>query len=107
LTPARPFRVQPDGILLAVRLTPRASRDGIDGVKDGPNGPYVQARVRAVPEDGRANNALVELVADEIGVPKSTIEVRAGHTARLKSLHIAGDAAALEARVAAWLKRLS
>lgn len=98
-----PCRVRPDGIVLAVRLTPRAARDGIDGLKDG----RVQARVRAVPEDGRANAALVELVADEIGVPKSTIEVTAGHIARLKSLHIKGDAAALEARVTAWLKRFA
>ncbi len=103
----KPFRVRPDGIVLAVRLTPRAARDGIDGLKDGPNGTWVQARVRAVPEDGRANAALVELVADEIGVPKSTIEVIAGHIARLKSLHIKGDAAALEPRVAAWLKRFA
>ena len=103
----KPYRVRPDGVVLAVRLTPRASRDGIDGLRDGPNGPYVQARVRAVPEDGRANAALVELVADEIGVPKSTLEVTAGHTARLKSLHIKGDAAALEARVTAWLKRFA
>ncbi len=87
-----------------VRLTPRASRDGIDGVKSGPNETYVRARVRAVPEDGRANAALVELVADEIGVPKSTVAVVAGHTARLKSLHVAGDPRALEQRITAWLE---
>jgi uncharacterized protein (TIGR00251 family) len=99
----KPYRVRPDGIVLAVRLTPRASRDGIDGLKEG----RVQARVRAVPEDGRANAALVELVADEIGVRKSTVEVTAGHIARLKSVTIKGDAAALEARVTAWLKRFA
>jgi uncharacterized protein len=93
-------------VLLMVRLTPRASRDGIDGVKPGPNGTYVQARVRAVPEDGRANVALVELVADEIGVAKSTVGVVAGHTARLKSLHVAGDPRVLEKRISAWLERL-
>jgi uncharacterized protein (TIGR00251 family) len=99
----KPYRVRPDGIVLAVRLTPRAARDGIDGLKEG----RIQARVRAVPEDGRANAALVELVADEIGVPKSTVEVTAGHIARLKSVTIKGDAAALEARVTAWLKRFA
>ena len=87
-----------------VRLTPRASRDGIDGLKSGHDGPYIQARVRAVPEDGRANTALAELVADEIGVAKSTVSVASGHTARLKTLHIAGDASELEKRIAAWLK---
>ena len=93
--------------MLAVRLTPRASRDGVDGVKAGPNGSYVQARVRAVPEDGRANAALAELVADQIRVPKSTVTVASGQTARLKTLHIAGDAAELETRIIAWLKRIA
>lgn len=98
---ARPYRATGDGILIDLRLTPRGGRDGIDGLKQG----RVQARVRAVPEDGRANAALVELVADEIGVPKSTVSVTAGKTARLKTLLIAGDPKVLEARVAAWLKR--
>jgi uncharacterized protein len=102
-----PFRTRADGVLIAVRLTPRAARDGVDGVKQGPSGPYVQARVRAVPEDGRANAALAELVADEVGVPKSTVTVVSGQTARLKSLHIAGEPAALSARIAAWLERLA
>jgi uncharacterized protein YggU (UPF0235/DUF167 family) len=100
-----PFRIRTDGILLRVRLTPRASRDHIDGTKDGPDGAYVQARVRAVPENGRANVALAELVASEIGVPKSTVTLATGQTARLKSLHIAGNAADLEKRIMAWLKR--
>jgi len=106
LNESPPFRTQTDGLLLNVRLTPRASRDAIDGVKPGPNGTYVQAHVRAVPEDGRANTALVELVADEIGVPKSTVDVVAGHTARLKSLHIAGDPRVLEKRMLAWLEEI-
>lgn len=96
-----PYRVTGNGILIDMRLTPRGGRDGIDGLKQS----RVQARVRAVPEDGRANTALVELVADEIGVPKSTVTVTAGKTARLKTLLIAGDPKVLEARVAAWLKR--
>ena len=102
-----PFRRAPDGLLLRVRLTPRAARDAVDGVKDGPHGLYVQARVRAIPEDGYANAALVELVADEIGVPKSTIAVVAGQTRRLKAIHIAGEAAALEKKITAWLKRFA
>ena len=101
-----PFRSRADGILLTVRLTPRASRDGIDGVKLGPDGPYVQARVRAVPEDGRANAALAELVAAQIRVAKSTVTIASGHTGRLKTLHIAGDASQLETRVAAWVERI-
>ncbi len=96
-----PVRVTRDGILLDIRLTPRAARDGFDGLKQG----RLQARVRAVPEDGCANAALVELVADEIGVAKSTVSIAAGKTARLKTVLIAGDAKALGARIEAWAKR--
>lgn len=88
-----------------VRLTPRSSRDGVDGVRDGAKGPTIQARVRAVPEDGRANTALTELIAAEIGTAKSAVTVASGHTSRLKSLHISGDPSDLERRVAAWLTR--
>lgn len=89
-----------------LRLTPKSSRDGVDGVKAGAGGPLIHARVRAVPEDGRANTALVALIAAEIGVPKSAVTVASGHTSRLKSLHIAGDPAELERRIADWLKRI-
>ena len=97
------FRVGREGVLLSFRLTPRASRDAIGGHKAD----VIQARVRAVPEDGRANMALVELVAEELGVPKSTVSVASGQTSRLKTLLVSGDAKALEARVAAWLKTLA
>ena len=104
---AAPFRLRPDGILLMVRLTPRASRDGIDGLKSGADGTYVRARVRAVPEDGRANAALAQLVADQLRVPKSTVTIASGNTARLKTLHIAGHASELEMRLTAWLKEIA
>ena len=65
----------------------------------------LHARVRAVPEDGRANAALVQLVADEIGVAKSTVAIAAGKTARLKTVLVSGDPTALQARIVAWLKR--
>lgn len=90
-----------------VRLTPRASRDGVDGLKSGPDGAYIQARVRAVPEGGRANAALAQLVADQLRVPKSTVTIASGNTARLKTLHIAGHPAELETRVTAWLKGIA
>lgn len=100
----RPFRLRKDGVELLVRLTPRAARDGIDGVKLGPDGAYVQARVRAVPADGQANEALVELIADELDVPKAAISLVLGHTSRMKTLHIAGNVTDIAARLAAWLK---
>ncbi|CUU43416.1 hypothetical protein BVIRIDIS_24360 [Blastochloris viridis] len=55
----------------------------------------VAARVRAVPESGAANAALVALVAAALKVPKRDVELVAGATSRVKTLHVAGDPAAL------------
>ena len=101
------IRVAADGVLLRVRLTPRASRDGVDGIKAGAEGDYLQARVRAVPEDGKANAALIELLAKSIGLTKSSISISAGAASRLKTVHIAGDRTALEKRLTTWLEDLA
>ncbi|HEX9268529.1 MAG TPA: DUF167 domain-containing protein [Candidatus Limnocylindria bacterium] len=65
-----------------VRLTPRAQRAGLTGVRDG----VLLARVTAAPERGAANAALVRLLADALDVPPSAIAIEAGATARLKRL---------------------
>ena len=52
---------------------------------------YVKVRVRAVPEGGKANAALIELLADELDVPKSLVRIAAGQTARLKTVEVLGD----------------
>ncbi|MBZ9939296.1 DUF167 family protein [Mesorhizobium sp. BR1-1-16] len=94
-------RTEAGGILLDIRLTPRGGRDAIDGVASLADGRIVLlARVRAVPEKGAANTALATLVADLFDLPKSAVTVASGHTARLKTLRIAGEPAALMARAA-------
>jgi uncharacterized protein len=88
-----PFREEPGGVLLHIRLTPKGGRDGFDGLATGADGKTaLQARVRAVPEDGAANAALVELLAKTLKVRKSAVELVAGVTARQKTLRITGDA---------------
>jgi uncharacterized protein YggU (UPF0235/DUF167 family) len=59
--------------------------------------------VRALPDKGKANAALEKLVAEWLGVPRSTVSVSAGATQRLKTLRIDGDATALAARIRALL----
>lgn len=87
-----PVKVQPDHIRLAIRLTPNGGRDEIGGVEADANGDrYFKARVRAVPEDGKANKALIELVAKTLGVSKSSVRLLSGETARKKILRIDGD----------------
>ena len=78
-----------------VRLTPRSSRDEVTGVEQAADGRvHVAARVRAVPEKGAANAALEKLVAAWLDVPKGSVSVVAGGTARLKTVRISGDPAA-------------
>lgn len=94
-----PFhRRRADGVELFVRLTPKSSRDAVEGIETAADGrSYLKARVRAVPEDGKANAALLRLVGRALGVPASAVTLVSGGTARLKTLRIAGDPDALEA----------
>ena len=90
------FRPTKNGIELFVRLTPGVTRDQIGAVELGANGrEYLNARVRAVPDRGRANDALERLVAEWLGVPRSTVRVDAGAKQRLKTLRVDGDPATL------------
>ena len=102
-----PFRTTAGGVELYVRLSPKASKDDVSGLKDFDGKTYVQARVRAVPEDGKANKAVVELIAARLGVPKTSIALASGHSSRLKTLSISGDASALEQKVIAWLRSIA
>lgn len=91
-----PWRATDEGVTLSVRLTPKGGRDAVDGVEIMSDGkPVLKARVRAAPEDGKANAALVELIARALRVPRSCIEIAAGHTSRVKTLEISGDGAEL------------
>jgi len=93
-----------DGVRLAVRLTPKASRNAVQGVAAGADGaPVLKVAVTAVPEGGKANAALIKLLAKEWKLPKGSIEIITGTTDRRKTLRIHGDAADLAARIAARL----
>ncbi len=93
-----PWRPTPDGLLVSCRLTPKGGRDAIDGVVTLSDGTAVLAcRVRAAPEDGRANEALCRLIAAASGVASSKVRVAAGAKARLKQVAINGPPEALAA----------
>jgi uncharacterized protein YggU (UPF0235/DUF167 family) len=94
-----PVWTSPDGIALRIRLTPRSARDDLGGTVETPDGPAVQARVRAPPADNAANTALLMLVAGALSVPKSSVELITGHKSRLKTLTVAGNRDALLARL--------
>lgn len=93
-------------MLLSVRLTPKAARDNIDGSATLANGSTVaKVRVRAVPEDGKANVALIRLVAETLGLPRSAVSLRSGATARSKVLAISGDVQEIDKKLTALLSK--
>ena len=90
--------------MVAVRLTPKGGRDEIDGIEQLADGkPVLKARVRAAASDGEANEALMRLLANALGVAPRQVSLQAGATARIKRVKIAGD----ENLLAAALERLA
>lgn len=86
----RPFSSFGGVLTLHLRLTPKGGRDSLDGFALAADGrAHLLARVRAVPEDGAANAALIAMLAKSLGVKKTSIELVAGQSARLKTLKIA------------------
>ncbi len=71
---------------LQVRVVPRAKRNAIE--LDGDGG--IKVRVTVVPERGKANAAVIALIAKALGVPKRNVEVVRGHTSRDKTISIDG-----------------
>ena len=92
------WTIRDDGMVIAIRVTPRGGRDAIAAGTEA----HLAARLAAAPVDGKANAALIALVARTFGVAKRDVTLVGGDTARLKRLHVAGDAAAL-AKIAASL----
>src|SRR4051812_31310363 len=71
----------------AVRLTPKGGRDAIQGWAEGPDGKrYLKARVSAPPEDGKANDALLRLIAKALGVGKTRVRIVSGARSHLKMI---------------------
>jgi uncharacterized protein (TIGR00251 family) len=81
---------------VSVRVTPRASRDGIDGFDaDG----RLRVRVTAPPADGAANAAVAKLLANALGLPGRDVVLVSGATSREKVFDMPLDAAELRRRL--------
>jgi uncharacterized protein len=77
------------GICIAVRLTPKAGEDAISGWRTGSDGArYLKARVSAPPEDGKANDALIRLLAVKLHVGRSRIPIVSGAASRTKLIEV-------------------
>ncbi len=97
-SPLRPGR---GGLLLAVRVTPKSSRDEVTGLHTAADGAVSLAvKVTAAPDKGRANRAVIEVLAAAAGLPKSALVLVSGETDRNKVILVTGNPAQLEALIA-------
>lgn len=86
--------------MVSVRLTPKSGRDEIGGIEQLADGRSIlKARVRAVPQNGEANAALVKLLAKVLQLPASAVRIESGASGRIKILHLKGNADALAAEL--------
>jgi len=88
-----------DHVLVRVKVQPRARRNVLGGVVPASDGPRLKLQVTEAPEDGRANRAACALLAEALGIAPSAVQVVAGAAAREKMLAVAGDPAAIAARL--------
>jgi hypothetical protein len=86
----------PDGVVITVRVIPRAARSGLAGTR----GDALLVRLQAPPVEGAANEALVEVLAGALQVPKRAVSIVAGDRSRQKRVRVVGiDAATAAARL--------
>lgn len=82
---------------LVVHLTPKSSHNKIEGWSEDEKGQKIlRVKVTAVPEDGKANEALIKLLSKTLHIPQSRISLIRGATSRIKQLEIDGEIGALE-----------
>jgi uncharacterized protein (TIGR00251 family) len=80
------IRLTDSGVLVQIRVQPRASVERLDGV----HGDQLRLRVTAPPVEGAANTACIALLAKALGIRRSQVRLQAGEKSRDKVFHIAG-----------------
>ena len=98
--PDHPLTATSDGLRVAIRVTPRAKFDrllSIAATADG--GRMLKAAVTAPARDGRANEALLQLLARAWGLPRRNLSIVAGAASRNKTVRVAGDPSQLIAKL--------
>jgi len=91
---------------IRVHAKPGGRRDRIEGLRpEADGGVALSATVRAAPEDGKANAAIIKLLASEWGLPSASLRLVGGARDRRKSFHLAGEPKVLLARLEGWLRK--
>ena len=99
-----PFTRTADGVRVALRVTPGASRTGITGLAGtATGGRALKVSVTVVAEGGKANDAVIKVLAKTWRLAKSSLTLVSGQTDRNKVVHVSGDPEALMSRLASHL----
>ena len=93
------LRRNASGVTVELRVQPRARQAALETAAGA-----LKAQVTAPPEDGKANAAVVALLAEAWRLPKSSFDVIKGQTARAKTVRIAGEPGLIAERVAHWMQ---
>jgi uncharacterized protein YggU (UPF0235/DUF167 family) len=102
----RPWRRDKAGLRLLLRVSPKSTREGVEGIVETPQGGAIAVRVRAVADKGEANRAVERLIAEWIGIGRSNVAVAAGGKSRIKTVEVAGEPARLAALIETQIGRL-
>ncbi len=101
-----PAATHAEGLTLKLRVTPNAKLDEVIGPRAWGDETRLMVRVRAAPEDGKANAAVTRLLARWLDVPQQAVRLVSGERSRLKTVVATGEPDALSRRLAERLDRL-
>ena len=76
----------PGGVEIQIKVIPRAGRTAVAGTRDG----ALLVRLAAAPVDGAANEALIEVLADALGVPRRNVSIVSGERNKQKRVRVTG-----------------
>jgi uncharacterized protein (TIGR00251 family) len=100
-----PFGPVDHGVRVRLRVQPRARRNQVGGLAaEADGGVALKVAVTAPPEDGKANAAVIALLAAAWDMPKSRLSVVAGAADRRKTIHLQGDPGRLMQALDLWLQ---
>jgi uncharacterized protein YggU (UPF0235/DUF167 family) len=102
---ASPFAAAPDGVRVRLRVTPGARQTCVGAILTDAEGlGALRVAVTAAPEGGKANAAAIRALAKAWRLPKTSLSITRGASARGKTLLVAGQAAALMDHLNAWME---
>ncbi len=89
---------------MRIKVSPKAAQNRVGGVVAGSTGTALKVGVTAAPEGGKANDAVIKLLARKWRLPRSRLRIAAGARSRAKVLFVEGEPDALLARLNQWME---